>query len=262
MARKVLKNNSSIKFKPKWGKKNFNDEKENCAKKLEVISTNTGLVSEKCKTAMVNRLINQGIDDKLVLKAMMAIPRHFFVDSALSSRAYEDIALPIGYKQTISQPFVVARVITLIRKLACLTKEDDPNDSEVLEIGTGCGYQAAVMSKCFTNVNSIERIFGLYEESKKRLSMMGDNVNVKFGNGLEGWPEKAPFNAIVFSGCLETIPIQLMSQIKIDGVMIMPLGKTLQNLVALVKTGKKNGDLKKHVFDFVKYVPILDGVEK
>jgi protein-L-isoaspartate(D-aspartate) O-methyltransferase len=118
------------------------------------------------------------------------------------------------------------------------------------------------MSKCFANVFSIERVSGLYEESKKRLSLIDSSIEVKFGDGLQGWPEKSPFDAIIFSGSLEKIPLILLSQIKINGVMIMPLGKTSQNLVALVKTGEKSSDITKHVFDFVKYVPILDGVEE
>jgi protein-L-isoaspartate(D-aspartate) O-methyltransferase len=211
---------------------------------------------------MVKRLKLQGIDDNVVLKAMMNINRHFFVDSALSSRAYEDTALPIGYKQTISQPYVVARVTSLIRILAGFSNHAGPNQGRVLEVGTGCGYQAAVMSKCFNEVYSIERISELYEQSKKRLSLIDVSVNLRFGDGLRGWPEKSPFDAIIFSGGLETIPTELLSQIRINGVMIMPFGKVTQNLIALVKTGKKNSDVTKHVFDFVKYVPILDGVEK
>jgi protein-L-isoaspartate(D-aspartate) O-methyltransferase len=211
---------------------------------------------------MVDRLKLQGIDDRVVLQAMMDIPRHFFVDSALSSRAYEDTALPIGYKQTISQPYVVGRVTALVRKLIGNESHFVTKKCRVLEIGTGCGYQAAVMSKCFANVFSIERVSGLYEESKKRLSLIDSSIEVKFGDGLQGWPEKSPFDAIIFSGSLEKIPLILLSQIKINGVMIMPLGKTSQNLVALVKTGEKSSDITKHVFDFVKYVPILDGVEE
>ena len=256
MARKVLISRSPLEFKPKWGKYLFNNA---CNSEVD---ENTGLVSKKFRTEMVKRLKKQGIDDKVVLSAMMDIKRHNFVESALSSRAYEDSALPIGYKQTISQPYVVARVTSLIRELTCLVDYDDPKKGKVLEIGTGCGYQAAVMSKCFGNVCSIERISGLYDESKKRLRLEDTNINIRFGDGLQGWPEKAPFDAIVFSGSLKTIPIHLMSQIKIYGVLIAPVGKTSQNLVALVKTGKKDSDMKKHIFDYVKYVPILNGVEK
>tara|TARA_B100001094_G_C18166280_1_gene792252 strand:+ start:1532 stop:2314 length:783 start_codon:yes stop_codon:yes gene_type:complete len=260
LARKILKKNLNIKFEPKWRGGSIDSKKT--TELIKPKHHSLGLVSEKFVAKMVKRLTLQGIDDSVVLKAMTDIPRHFFVDSALSSRAYEDTALPIGYKQTISQPYVVARVITLARKLAGLLSHDKYNESKILEIGTGCGYQAAVMSKCFNNVYSIERIFGLYEESRQRLSSMCENVHVRFGDGLKGWPEKGPFDAIIFSGCLEKIPTELLSQIKIGGVMIMPIGKVAQNLVALVKTGKSNTDVIKHVFDFVKYVPILTGVEK
>ena len=261
MARKILKKNLNIKFEPKWSGRKVDDKKT-----TDFINSkqnqSLGLVSEKFITEMVKRLTLQGIDDKVVLKAMKDIPRHFFVDSALSSRAYEDTALPIGYKQTISQPYVVARVATLVRKLTGLVTHSKNNQGKILEIGTGCGYQAAVMSKCFNNVYSIERIYGLYEESKKRLSLMNENVSIKFGDGLKGWPEKGPFDAIIFSGSLEKIPIELLCQIKIGGVMILPVGKISQNLVAVVKTGESNTDVTKSVYDFVKYVPILAGVEK
>ncbi len=260
MARKILKKNLNFKFEPKWSSKSINDKKN--TEFINPKHQSLGLVSEKFSNEMVRRLTLQGVDDKVVLKAMMEVPRHFFVDSALSSRAYEDIALPIGYKQTISQPYVVARVITLARKLTGLISRDKHNQGKVLEIGTGCGYQAAVMSKCFNNVYSIERIFGLYEESKKRLSLMNENISLRFGDGLKGWPEKSLFDAIIFSGSLEKIPFELLSQIKIGGVIIMPVGKISQSLIAVVKTGKNKTDVVKHVFDSVKYVPILTGVEK
>lgn len=261
MVRKIIKNNDSIKFEPKWGKKSFS-EKINQSQMDSEQDGNIGLVSDKFITQMVNRLKLQGIEDRVVLQAMLKTPRHFFVDSALSSRAYEDTALPIGYKQTISQPYVVARVTALVRRLTGLVSNLDSQKGKVLEIGTGCGYQAAVMSKCFSNVFSVERISGLYEESKKRLSLMDKNIEVRFGDGLKGWPDQSPFDAIIFSGSLEKIPIDLLSQIRINGVMIMPIGKTSQKLVAVVRKGENNREFTKHVFDYVRYVPILDGVEK
>ena len=164
MARKNLKKIPTIEFEPKWSGKGFVDKKT--AEFINPKQQSLGLVSEKFSNEMVKRLTLQGVDDKVVLKAMIEVPRHFFVDSALSSRAYEDIALPIGYKQTISQPYVVARVITLARKLTGLISRDEHNQGKVLEIGTGCGYQAAVMSKCFNNVYSIERIFEFLDQKR------------------------------------------------------------------------------------------------
>ncbi len=261
MAKKLLENNTYSKFEPKWGK---NTSKNSETRDFSDFGSfeNTGLVSERFKNEMIKRLKIKGIDDQVVLKAMMETPRHFFVDSALSSRAYEDIALPIGYEQTISQPFVVARVIALARTLNGFTNHTGSNRGKVLEVGTGCGYQATVMSKCFEKVYSIERIFQLYDETKKRLNSIHTNVIVKFGDGLNGWEEKSPFDAIIFSASLGSIPIDLLSQVKVNGVMIMPVGKSSQNIVALVKTGKRKNDVKKHIFDSVNYVPIINGVQK
>ncbi len=223
---------------------------------------NPGLASEKFRLEMVNRLESFGIKDEVVLKAMMKIPRHNFVDSALSSRAYEDTALPIGFRQTISKPYVVAKVISLTRELIFKTKIDSSIQVNVLEVGTGCGYQAAVMAECFDNVYSVERISNLFEESRKRVDEIYSNLHIKFGDGLKGWKEKAPFDAIIFSGSLESPPLDLMNQVKIGGVMLMPIGKKIQYLVAFVKKGQTNSKFEKYVFDLVKYVPIVNGVEK
>ena len=260
MVRNKIIKNSSSELRPKWrGKKKPYDNNEKNS--IDEVS-NPGLASERLKKEMVDRLFFQGIKDEIVLGAMLKVPRHLFVDSALSSRAYEDNALPIGFQQTISQPYIVGRMISLAIKFLSRTKCKNFTNTKILEIGTGCGYQAAVLDKCFGKVFSIERIFLLHQESKKRLASLCPTVETRFGDGLDGWSEKAPFNVIIFSGNMEIIPIKLLEQTSIGGFIIMPFGKSSQNLVVLVKSDNVPENYQKYVFDLVKFVPILSGIEK
>ena len=259
MVQKKIINNFTFKLRPKWsGKKRSNHNEKNSFAEF----SNPGLASERLKREMIDRLFSQGIKDEIVLEAMLKVPRHLFVDSALSSRAYEDNALPIGFQQTISQPYIVGRMISLAIKFLSQTKNQNLANAKILEIGTGCGYQTAVLDKCFGKVFSIERIFLLHQESKKRLSGLCPTVETRFGDGLDGWSEKAPFNVIIFSGNMEIIPVQLLKQTSKGGLIVMPFGKSPQNLVVLVKTDNLSENYKKYVFDLVRFVPILSGIEK
>jgi protein-L-isoaspartate(D-aspartate) O-methyltransferase len=151
-----------------------------------------GMTSQRTRARLIERLREQGIKDEAVLAAMFEVPRHLFVDEALASRAYDDVSLPINYNQTISQPYIVARMIEILRANAPLGR--------VLEIGTGCGYQAAVLAQLSGEVYTVERIKPLYERARRQLNGLKiRNVNVRYVDGTAGLPESAPFDGIIMS---------------------------------------------------------------
>lgn len=209
-----------------------------------------GMTSQRTRARMVERLRAQGIADEVVLAAMGVVPRHIFVEEALASRAYEDVALPIGFGQTISQPYTVARMTELARNGRDLTR--------VLEIGTGCGYQAAILAKLAKEVVTIERIAPLIARARKNLRELRlYNVKVKYGDGSLGLPELAPFDAIVMTAAATHIPQQLLMQLAVGGRLVMPLGTDSQRLTVVERTvhGFQQSDLED-----VKFVPLLPGV--
>jgi len=213
---------------------------------------NLGLNSERLRAAMVERLYTQGISDERVLSAMQFIPRHCFVDEALASRAYDDAALPIGHGQTISQPWVVARMI------AAVCEGSLPN--KVLEVGTGCGYQAAVMSQIFHQVHSIERIRSLYDMAKEHLRQLQlTKVRVVYGDGMAGLPNAAPFDAIIVAAAGLKIPQALMMQLSIGGVLIAPEGTSSQRLIRIQRTAETNWS--RHELEEVRFVPLKSGLQ-
>jgi len=199
---------------------------------------------------MVNDQIRaRGIDDKRVLAAMLSVPRHMFVDSALASRAYHDCALPIGCGQTISQPYMVARMTQLLEL---------QGHERVLEIGTGCGYQTAVLSRLCRRVYSIERIEALHRRARQNLRMARHaNVMLKCGDGLEGWEEYAPFDAIIVTagGFASDVWLQ---QLKSGGVLLLPEGK--DGTHRLVRRRKQAHTISEDYFDVCTFVPLLKGV--
>lgn len=216
------------------------------------VSENLGLNSERLRAAMVNRLQDQGMTDQRVLSAMQLIPRHAFVDEALASRAYDDAALPIGHGQTISQPWVVARMI------AAVCEQGLPN--RVLEVGTGCGYQAAVMAQVFNQVYSIERIRALYDIAREHLrSLHLTKVRLVFGDGMAGFPTAAPFDAIVVAAAGIRIPQALLDQLSIGGVLIAPEGVTAQKLVKVRRTGQSSWERLE--LEAVRFVPLKAGLQ-
>ena len=177
---------------------------------------------------MVERLREQGIRDEVVLGAMAEVPRHIFVDEALAHRAYEDIALPIGFGQTISNPWVVARMLELARA--------DGTLETVLEIGTGCGYQAALLSRLARQVYTMERISQLLTRARMRLRELRiGNVRVKHADGHLGLPESAPYDAIVMAAAATHVPESLPEQLAAGGRLIMPLGSRQQRLTVIVR---------------------------
>jgi len=212
---------------------------------------NHGLNSERMRASLVARLRAQGIADERVLEAMQAIPRHCFVDEALASRAYEDAALPIGHGQTISQPWIVARMIAAARNGRELGK--------VLEVGTGCGYQAAVLAGVTREVYSIERIKALHELARNRLRPFRfAHVRLVFGDGMLGVPSAAPFDAIVVAAAGLKIPDALLGQLAVGGRLVAPEGGARQRLVMIERTGAQSW--VRTELEAVRFVPLQSGV--
>jgi protein-L-isoaspartate(D-aspartate) O-methyltransferase len=208
-----------------------------------------GMTSQRTRDRMVQRLREQGIKDEVVLGAMNAIPRHIFVDEALSIRAYEDVSLPIGYGQTISQPYIVARMTEILRCGRPLGR--------VLEIGTGCGYQTAVLSKVAQEVYSVERISPLLMKARANLrELRTRNVKVKHADGHYGLPDIAPFDGIIVTAGATHIPNELLDQLAVGGRMVIPVGTQEQTLILVERLPEEFRQTK---LEAVKFVPLLGG---
>jgi protein-L-isoaspartate(D-aspartate) O-methyltransferase len=208
-----------------------------------------GMTSQRTKQRMIDRLRDKGIKDESVLAAMFAVPRHLFVDEALASRAYDDVSLPINFNQTISQPYIVARMIEIMRNDAAMGR--------VLEIGTGCGYQAAVLSHLASEVYSMERIAPLHERAKKQLRELKlRNVTLRYADGCAGLPEVAPFDGIIMAAAAPTLLPALREQLKVGGRMVLPVGMQEQSLYLIERDDKGFRETK---LESVKFVPLLMG---
>jgi len=216
---------------------------------MSPVMSGIGMTSQRTRSRMLARLREQGIRDEVTLAAMGAIPRHIFVDEALSSRAYEDVSLPIGFGQTISQPYIVARMTEILRGNASLGK--------VLEIGTGCGYQTAVLSKLAKEVYSVERISPLLMKARGNLrELRMRNIKVKHADGTMGLPELAPFDGIIVTAASGHIPEDLLSQLAVGGRMVIPVGTEDQTLYLIERTPTEYLQTK---LEAVKFVPLLGG---
>ena len=213
-------------------------------------ASGVGMTSERTRRRMVERLRAQGIRDARVLDAMAAVPRHLFVEEALASRAYEDTALPIGFGQTISQPYVVARMAEV------LLEKTQPK--KLLEIGTGCGYQAALLAQLFPEVYSIERIKGLHERARANLlGLRLKNLRLAHGDGYAGLEQAAPFHSIILAAAPRQVPEALRSQLAAGGRMVLPLESGgVQQMVLIERNGR--GFLES-VLDAVRFVPMEAG---
>ncbi len=211
-----------------------------------------GMTSQRTRDRLVQRLKDEGISNQQVLEVIRNTPRHIFVDEALASRSYEDTALPIGHGQTISQPYVVARMTAALL-------ESGPLD-RVLEVGTGSGYQAAVMAPLAGEVYSVERILPLLDQARERLTELGlRNVRLKHSDGNWGWPEFAPFDAIIATAAPEQVPESLLQQLAVGGRLVMPVGpQGVQDLVLLTRTAE---GIEKQILDKVSFVPMLGGTQ-
>jgi protein-L-isoaspartate(D-aspartate) O-methyltransferase len=218
------------------------------------LNTAHALTSERVRERMVERLRANGITDARVLNAMSVVPRHMFVDPGLAAQAYEDAALPIGHHQTISKPSVVARMIELVAAGRTLTK--------VLEIGTGCGYQAAVLSQVATDVYSIERVRPLSERAKLNLRPLRvPNIRLHYGDGRLGLPAAAPFDAIVIACAGLDVPQALLDQLAIGGRLVAPVGsQSAQSQVLTLVERVSATQWRESQLDRVFFVPLKSGV--
>ncbi len=214
-----------------------------------------GMTSQRTRERMVDRLREQGITDEGVLSAMASVPRHVFVEEALASRAYEDTALPIGLGQTISQPYVVAKMIEALRA-------GGRGLGRVLEVGTGCGYQAAVLAQLAPEVYSIERIQALLDRARRNiLGLKLSNLRVTHGDGNLGIEKAAPFDSIIVAAAAPQVPQALLHQMAVGGRMILPLktpqaGRGTQQLV-LIERGPRG--YTEAAMDAVRFVPLETG---
>ncbi len=212
----------------------------------------SGLTSKASREKLAENLRNLGIKNNDVINLIMNIPRHLFIETALASRAYENISLPIGFKQTISQPYMVAKMTELLHESQSM--------DNVLEIGTGCGYQTSILSMLFKKVTTIERIDSLYNQSKNRLINMGfKNISFILGDGHLGYDKNSPYDAIIVTAAADKMPEKLIQQLTPNGRIVLPLRTNdNQKLVKLKNT--KNGMIKKFIEDVV-FVPMLEGIE-
>lgn len=214
---------------------------------------NVGLASDKVRVRMVDRLREQGVRDARVLGVMAEVPRHAFLDPALASRAYEDTALPIGHGQTISQPYIVARTAELALE-GCV----DPKAAKLLEIGTGCGYAAAVLARLFGTVISIERVRALHEAARSNLRPLRiANLRLVFSDGAEGLAAEAPFEVIAAAAAGEQVPPAWLAQLKPGGRIVAPLGGTDQRMTVISKD--EGGRVVRRTTEAVRFVPLRSG---
>lgn len=210
-----------------------------------------GMTSQRTRQRMIDRLMQQGISNRQVLDAMMQTPRHIFVEEAFQSRAYEDLALSIGFEQTISKPFTVALMCQLMMEV---------NPQKVLEVGTGCGYQAHVMSLLVPKVYSIERIEGLFNKAKENLKALNSRAHLRYGDGFKGITVQAPFDAILLAASPTLIPQTLLDQLSPQGVLIAPEGGKGHSQVLVRYSRQGSGFAREEVAE-AEFVPMLRGLE-
>jgi protein-L-isoaspartate(D-aspartate) O-methyltransferase len=197
---------------------------------------------------LIKQLQELGIRDDRVLSAMVSVPRNYFVDEAISHQAWDNTALPIGFGQTISQPYIVARMTEQLI---------ESNPQSVLEVGTGSGYQTAVLSQLIPHVYSVERIKALQYQARRRLQRLDlHNVSMRHGDGWAGWSSKAPFDAIIVTAAAEKVPEALLAQLADGGRMVIPVGEYKQELLLIEKYGNKT---RTEVLEAVRFVPLVHG---
>lgn len=210
-----------------------------------------GMTSQRTRDRLITRLVEMGIKSKDVLDVIKNTPRHIFVDEALASRAYENTALPIGYNQTISQPYIVAKMTEALLV--------NGRPKSVLEVGTGCGYQTAILAQLADKVYSIERIDALLKKARATLTTLKlRNVRLKHGDGNRGWKEYAPFDGILVAAAPTGVPEKLLQQLAINGRLIIPVGRAGEQKLLLIKRTETGFDEQK--LDMVSFVPMLEGV--
>ncbi|WP_199535664.1 protein-L-isoaspartate(D-aspartate) O-methyltransferase [Dyella psychrodurans] len=216
-----------------------------------------GMTSQRARDRLVAKLKEEGIHDKRVLDVIRNLPRHHFIDQALHSRAYENTALPIGHGQTISQPWVVARMTEALLEPF---DQKDGRPKKVLEIGTGSGYQAVVLASLVPQVFTVERIEELLRQARRRFRQLGiENIRSRHDDGKLGWAVEAPFDAIILTAAGDAIPTQILDQLSPDGVLVAPVGSpSSQTLIRMRGDGK--GDFVQEELAAVSFVPLLGGI--
>jgi protein-L-isoaspartate(D-aspartate) O-methyltransferase len=213
--------------------------------------TGIGMTSARTRDRLIARLREQGITNALVLERIRSVPRHVFMDEALASRAYEDTALPIGHGQTISQPYIVARMTE------ALLEGGTPR--KVLEIGTGCGYQTAVLAPLVATVYSVERIAALQLRARRTMrDLRINNVFMRHGDGFEGWPPYAPYDGILVAAASMAVPPALLEQLGNGGRLIMPVGPDREQ--KLVRITRRGDNVEREVLGPATFVPLLSGL--
>ena len=211
-----------------------------------------GMTSQRTRERLIQRLMDQGITRFEVLEAIRSVPRHLFVDEALAHRSYEDTALPIGYGQTLSQPYVVARMSELALARG--------RPKKVLELGSGSGYQTAILASLVDEICAIERIKPLLERARKQLrALRVRNVRLRHGDGLDGWASEAPFDLILGAAAPERLPTQLLEQLAPGGRLILPVGGEQQQLMMVTATPE---GYVEEVIEEVNFVPMVRGVSR
>lgn len=208
-----------------------------------------GMTSRRTRMRLIQRLQEAGIKDTRVLDAILKTPRHIFLDEALSHRAYEDTSLPIGYGQTLSQPYIVARMTEMLLQ---------GKPKRVLELGTGSGYQTAILAQLVEQVYSVERIAPLQARARDRLRQLGlNNISLRVAGKTMGWPESGPYDAILVTAAPARIPDELPLQLADGGTMIIPVGESSQMLTRVTRRGQ---DFETRALEPVRFVPLLEGV--
>ncbi|MDH5612108.1 MAG: protein-L-isoaspartate(D-aspartate) O-methyltransferase [Gammaproteobacteria bacterium] len=211
-----------------------------------------GMTSQRTRDRLVERLREKGIKDDRVLEVMRTTPRHLFIDEALAHRAYEDSSLPIGQGQTISQPYIVAKMTEVLLEKGAL--------DFVLEVGTGSGYQSAILSRLVPRVYTVERISGLLDKARKCHREIGlHNIYSKHSDGSWGWPENAPYPAIMVTAAPEQIPESLLEQLAVGGRMVIPVGTISGDQQLKLITRISATDFDEQTLNAVRFVPLLDG---
>ena len=214
-----------------------------------------GMTSQRTRERLVQRLMDQGVSNLDVLDVMRNTPRHIFLDEALSHRAYEDTALPIGFGQTLSQPYIVARMTEVL--LGAGGKLD-----RVLEVGTGSGFQTAVLAQLVGKVYSVERIKPLQDKARSRLRQLGlHNVQLRHADGGFGWPEMGPYDAILSAAAPQAVPQELLNQLAPNGVLVIPVGGDSQELHLVIREDDSDS-FRTQVLEPVKFVPLLSGTTR
>jgi len=215
-----------------------------------------GMTSQRTRERLVQRLADKGVSNLQVLDILRNTPRHWFLDEALSHRAYEDTALPIGYGQTLSQPYIVARMTEI------LLGAYGGKLGKVLEVGTGSGYQTSILAQLVGEVYSVERIKPLQDKARARLRELGlHNVHLKHADGNMGWPEAGPFDGIISTAAPRFVPDELLGQLAPNGVLVLPVGDQHQDLHMIAREGESDKFVTQ-VLEPVRFVPLVSGTSR